>query len=122
MDRGDEIAPSLLEAIEDSAATIAVISPKYASSRWCLEELARICELRKLVLPVFFEVDPSDVRRLKGPFEKDIEDLERRFGVEKVVRWRNAMERVGGISGWVYNHRGQNLVAEFLDLPLLLKS
>ena len=95
MDRGDEIAPSLLEAIEDSAAAIAVISPKYASSWWCLEELARICELRKLVLPVFFEVDPSDVRRLKGPFKKDIEALERRFGVEKVVRWRNAMERVG---------------------------
>ncbi|XP_052196688.1 disease resistance protein RPV1-like isoform X3 [Diospyros lotus] len=119
MDRGDEIAPSLLEAIEDSAAAIAVISPKYASSRWCLEELARICELRKLVLPVFFEVNPSDVRRLKGPFEKDIEDLERRFGVEKVVRWRNAMERVGGISGWIYKHREAAHVIETLVKRIL---
>ncbi|KAL2559604.1 transmembrane receptor [Forsythia ovata] len=105
MDRGDEIAPSLLEAIEDSAAAVVVISPKYASSRWCLEELARICELRKLVLPVFFRVDPSDVRRQKGPFEKDVESLEEKCGVKKVKRWRNAMERVGGISGWVYNNR-----------------
>ncbi|KAL2543081.1 transmembrane receptor [Abeliophyllum distichum] len=103
MDRGDEIAPSLLEAIEDSAAAVVVISENYASSRWCLEELPRICELRKLVLPVFFRVDPSDVRRQKGPFEKDVESLEKKCGVDKVKRWRNAMERVGGISGWVYN-------------------
>ncbi|XP_022892167.1 toll/interleukin-1 receptor-like protein [Olea europaea var. sylvestris] len=100
-----EIAPSFFEAIEDSAVAVAVISPSYASSPWCLEELARICELRKLVLPVFFQVDPSDVRRLEGPFKEDIESLEARCGVDKVKRWRNAMERVGGISGWVYNSR-----------------
>ncbi|KAL2559608.1 disease resistance protein (TIR-NBS-LRR class) [Forsythia ovata] len=105
MDRGDEIAPSLLEAIEDSAAAVVIISENYASSRWCLEELARICELRKLVLPVFFRVEPSDVRRQKGPFEKGVESLEKKCGVEKVKRWRNAMERVGGISGWVYKER-----------------
>ncbi|CAI9768033.1 unnamed protein product [Fraxinus pennsylvanica] len=104
MDRGDQIAPSLLEAIEDSAAAVVVISPNYASSRWCLEELARICESRKLVLPVFFEVDPSDVRRQRGPFKEGIESLEAKCGVEEVKRWRNAMARVGGISGWVYKN------------------
>ncbi|KAL2543083.1 transmembrane receptor [Abeliophyllum distichum] len=109
MDRGDEIAPSLLEAIEDSAAAVVVISENYASSRWCLEELARIFELRKLVLPVFFQVDPSDVRRQKGPFEKDVESLEEKCGVEKVKRWRNAMERVGGISGLVYDDNREEM-------------
>ncbi|CAI9768036.1 unnamed protein product [Fraxinus pennsylvanica] len=104
MDRGDEIGPSLIEAIEDSAAAVAVISPNYASSRWCLEELARLYESGKLVLPVFFDVDPSDVRRQRGPFEKGIESLEVKCGVEKVKRWRNAMARVGGISGWVYKN------------------
>ncbi|PHU02743.1 hypothetical protein BC332_27994 [Capsicum chinense] len=102
--QGDEIAPGLIEAINDSAAAVAIISPNYASSRWCLEELAKICELGKLVLPVFYRVDPSDVRRQKGPFLNDFEKLEGRFEVEKMVRWRNAMERVGGISGWVYNN------------------
>ncbi|XP_060214439.1 disease resistance protein RUN1-like [Lycium barbarum] len=114
LSQGDEIAPGLMEAINDSAAAIAIISPRYASSRWCLEELATICELGKLVLPVFFRVDPSDVRRQKGPFMVDFENLEARFGVEKAVRWRNAMERVGGISGWVYNNSDESQLIQSL--------
>nr|GME17592.1 disease resistance protein TAO1-like [Ipomoea batatas] len=35
----EEIAPGLIAAIHDSAASIAVISENYASSKWCLEEL-----------------------------------------------------------------------------------
>ncbi|KAK0572915.1 hypothetical protein LWI29_000337 [Acer saccharum] len=89
-----------MEAIKDSAATIAVISRRYADSRWCLEELARVVEYRKLLLPVFYQVDPSHVRKQKGPFEQDFLNLEERFGVEKVARWRRAMEKAGGISGW----------------------
>ncbi|GMP94264.1 hypothetical protein CsSME_00043779 [Camellia sinensis var. sinensis] len=98
--RGHEISPSLVTAIEDSAAAIAVISEKYANSWWCLEELAKIIECRKLLLPVFYEVDPSDVRRQTGPFKEDLRKLEDRFGVEKVLRWRKAMEKAGGIAGW----------------------
>nr|XP_016454896.1 PREDICTED: TMV resistance protein N-like isoform X1 [Nicotiana tabacum] len=112
--QGDEIAPGLMDAINDSAAAIAIISPNYASSRWCLEELATICELGKLVLPVFYRVDPSDVRRQRGPFLHDFESLEGRFGVEKVVRWRNAMERVGGISGWVYYNSEESQLIQTL--------
>ncbi|CAL5431192.1 unnamed protein product [Camellia sinensis] len=97
---GHEISPSLVTAIEDSAAAIAVISKNYANSWWCLEELAKIIECRKLLLPVFYQVDPSDVRRQTGPFEKDLQDLEHRFGVERVLRWRKAMEKAGGIAGW----------------------
>ncbi|KAK0573411.1 hypothetical protein LWI29_007705 [Acer saccharum] len=96
LERGEEIAPSLVEAIEDSAATIAVISRRYADSRWCLEELARVVDYRKLLLPVFYKVDP----RQKGTFEKDFLKLEDRFGVEEVSRWRRTMEKAGGISGW----------------------
>ncbi|XP_058193287.1 disease resistance protein RPV1-like isoform X1 [Rhododendron vialii] len=98
---GDE---ARIDAIHDSAAAIAVVSPSYASSQWCLEELATICECRRLLIPVFFNVDPSHVRRQKGPFEEDFRSLERKFGVENVVRWRNAMGKAGGISGWVYEN------------------
>ncbi|XP_010251791.1 PREDICTED: TMV resistance protein N-like [Nelumbo nucifera] len=100
LQRGEEIAPSLLTAIEDSSASIVVISKKYASSRWCLEELAKIVECRRTILPVFYEVDPSDVRQQKGPFKDDFEKLEKRFGVEKVLIWREAMTKAGGTAGW----------------------
>jgi hypothetical protein len=105
--RGDEIAPSLLEAIEDSAAFIVILSPNYASSGWCLEELSKICECRRgiMILPVFYRVDPSHVRRQGGPFEEHFRNHEERFGRDEVSRWRRAMEKAGGIAGWVFNNR-----------------
>ncbi|KAH7834184.1 hypothetical protein Vadar_013513 [Vaccinium darrowii] len=119
MSKGDEIASSLIDAIHDSAAAIAIVSPSYASSRWCLEELATICDCRRLLLPVFFLVDPSDVRRQKGPFEEHFRMLERRFGVEKVVRWRDAMEKAGGISGWVYQNSNEPELIQLLVRRIL---
>ncbi|XVE84952.1 hypothetical protein DITRI_Ditri17bG0053000 [Diplodiscus trichospermus] len=104
LNRGDEISPSLLEAIEDSAASIVILSEKYADSHWCLEELAKICELRRLILPVFYLVDPSDVRRQRGSFEKDFCSHENRFGKDRVIKWRRAMEKVGGIAGMVFTN------------------
>ncbi|KAL9678821.1 hypothetical protein QQ045_016672 [Rhodiola kirilowii] len=99
---GDKVKPNLLEAIQDSAFAIAVISPRYAESRWCLEELATIVELKKKVMPVFYKVNPSDVRRQKETFAKDFE-RHKTSGSEKadtIERWRAAMEEVGGTSGW----------------------
>ncbi|KAL5554022.1 hypothetical protein UlMin_041423, partial [Ulmus minor] len=101
LNRGDEIAPSLLGAIDDSAAAIVVLSLRYAYSRWCLEELAKICECGKLILPVFYQVDPSDVRRQRGPFEDDFRNHEKKFESHKVFKWRKAMEKVGGITGCI---------------------
>ncbi|XP_024025934.1 TMV resistance protein N [Morus notabilis] len=37
---GDEISPTLLRAIEESKLCLIILSEDYASSRWCLEELA----------------------------------------------------------------------------------
>ncbi|KAG8498447.1 hypothetical protein CXB51_004950 [Gossypium anomalum] len=103
--RGDEIAPSLVEAIEDSAAFVVILSENYASSHWCLEELARICELhsrsRRVVLPVFYGVDPSHVRKQMGPFKEAFFSHENRFGEKQANRWREAMAKVGSLAGFV---------------------
>ena len=103
--RGDEISPSLVEAIEDSAAAIAVLSRNYASSHWCLEELTKICEcVGKLVLPVFYLVNPSAVRKQLDPFAKAFSEYSERERVkEKVASWGGAMEKVGGIAGYVFD-------------------
>ncbi|XP_054775713.1 disease resistance protein RPV1-like [Prosopis cineraria] len=104
LDRGDQIAPSLLEAIDDSAASIIIISPNYASSHWCLEELAEICKCRRLILPVFFNVDPRDVRKQGGPFEDSFKIHEKKRREDEVIRWRKAMNKVGGIAGYPFRN------------------
>ncbi|RYQ97207.1 hypothetical protein Ahy_B08g093227 [Arachis hypogaea] len=58
-------ASQLMEAIKHSRAAIVVFSSHYAASTWCLDEMAAIAdrhrESTQLVIPVFYDVDPSDV-------------------------------------------------------------
>ncbi|XP_065625117.1 disease resistance protein Roq1-like [Quercus suber] len=65
LEQGTEINSGLLRAIDESKIAVVVLSKQYASSSWCLIELAKIVECmdkKKLtVLPVFHYVDPSDV-------------------------------------------------------------
>ena len=69
LQRGEEISTKLLEAIKSSRSSIIILSENYASSTWCLDELVEILECKKsgqMVLPVFYKVDPSEVRNKKG--------------------------------------------------------
>jgi hypothetical protein len=102
--RGEEISKHLLKAIQESKISIVVFSKGYASSRWCLNELVEIleCKNRKtgqIVLPVFYDIDPSDVRKQTGSFVKAFDKHEDCFK-EKVKEWRKALEEAGNLSGW----------------------
>ena len=108
--KGEDISNKLLNAIELSKIYVIVFSENYASSAWCLDELAKIIEYRnngRSVLPVFYKVDPSDVRKLKGTFAIDLAKHEKRFkgDVEKVQRWKEALQEAASISGFHYNAR-----------------
>ncbi|XP_034681040.1 disease resistance protein RPV1-like [Vitis riparia] len=53
------------------------------------------------VLPIFYNVDPSDVRKQRGKigeaFAKHEENLE---NMERVKVWREAVTQVSNLSGW----------------------
>ncbi|KAL6315935.1 hypothetical protein AAG906_013769 [Vitis piasezkii] len=74
LERGQVISPALVAAIENSMFSIVVLSKNYAFSRWCLQELVKIVECmksrRQRVVPIFYNVDPSDVRRQRAYLEK----------------------------------------------------
>ncbi|XP_043713309.1 disease resistance protein L6-like [Telopea speciosissima] len=60
---GEEIGPELLAAIQQSTIAIPIFSKGYASSKWCLIEIAMIAECKKkgqIVLPIFYRMEPSD--------------------------------------------------------------
>ncbi|KAH1127749.1 hypothetical protein GLYMA_06G263700v4 [Glycine max] len=107
---GEQIQPALFNAIEGSRVFYVVISKGYASSIWCLQELARICYCvetsARRVLPIFYDVDPSEVRKQIGCFGKAFAKHEERLRgdketMEEVQRWREALTRVANRSGWV---------------------
>ena len=102
--RGEEISTKLLEAIKSSRSSIIILSENYASSTWCLDELVEILECKKsgqMVLPVFYKVDPSEVRNQKGKFGETLAKHEIN-NIKKVQRWREALNKAGSISGLTY--------------------
>ncbi|KAL5577263.1 hypothetical protein UlMin_018962 [Ulmus minor] len=102
--RGDEISPALLRAIQESKISVIVFSENYANSSWCLDELLKILKCKEEngqeVVPVFYHVDPSWVRKQKGSYENAFVELDRRFEDKKVQAWRIALTKAANLSGW----------------------
>ncbi|KAA3472186.1 NBS-LRR-like protein [Gossypium australe] len=74
LEAGEEIAPELFKAIQQSWCSVIVFSQTYAFSSWCLEELAEIVKQHNndghKVFPIFYHVDPSDLRKQKEKVEE----------------------------------------------------
>ncbi|XP_045814380.1 disease resistance protein RUN1-like [Trifolium pratense] len=104
--KGEEITPSLIKAIEDSNMGIIVLSKNYASSSFCLQELftilACIKDKGRCVWPVFYEVDPSDVRKLKRSYGEAMVEHEKGSSSNIVLlqKWKNALHQVANLSGF----------------------
>ena len=106
--RGENISEEFLKIIENSMISIVVFSENYAFSTWCLDELVKIIECKKNdrmeVRPVFYNVNPSDVRNQKGKFGEALAKHEEKFkDNKKIQRWREALHEAANISGWHYN-------------------
>ncbi|MED6212014.1 hypothetical protein PIB30_079112 [Stylosanthes scabra] len=109
--RGENISMSLLKAIRESKIAIVILSPNYAFSRWCLQELEDIMRSYRnktqKVVPVFYHVDPSEVRNQTGKFGEAFRGLlKRSSGNEQ--SWRKALSEVGGIAGIVTTQKSRN--------------
>lgn len=116
LERGKTIAEALIKAIEESRSTIVILSERYADSKWCLRELAKIVDckhtLGQMVLVVLYKIDSSDVISPTGRFEKFFIDHETNLkeNFEEVQSWRNAMREVVGPSPWLVNDEYDSLL------------
>ncbi|XP_056177409.1 disease resistance protein RPV1-like isoform X4 [Syzygium oleosum] len=107
---GDEISPALTKAIEDSRIAVLVFSENYASSRWCLDELVKVMECKRLkgqlVLPVFYRVEPREIRGQRESYGRALAKHEEKLGKdsERVKKWRETLIEAANLSGWHYDH------------------
>ncbi|CAN1730840.1 Disease resistance protein L6 [Linum perenne] len=120
--KGENIGASLIQAITESKIYIPILTQNYASSKWCLQELAKMVDCWKtgggkeqhIILPVFYFVDPRDVRHHdSGPYKEAFEQHCLKHDPQTVLEWKEALQEVGQMKGWhVTESDGQGAVID----------
>ncbi|KFK22504.1 hypothetical protein AALP_AAs75065U000300 [Arabis alpina] len=126
IERSRTIELELLLAIRKSRISIVVFSNKYASSTWCLNDLAEIHECHEvsdqMVIPIFYAVDPSHVRKLTGEFGKAFDVTCKGKTEDHIDRWKKALAKVAGIAGYdSQNWSGEAEAIEIISKDVLSK-
>ncbi|PWA83118.1 Leucine-rich repeat-containing protein [Artemisia annua] len=119
--RGEKLESQIKTQIEQSKVSIVVISEAYATSALCLDELAFILEQRRRrnhqILPVFYNVIPSDIWREYGSLSFIVDDTSIWTNHNR-QRWKEALKDVANISGMLISR----YVSLFLSHNLVLFS
>ncbi|KAH0745166.1 hypothetical protein KY285_006823 [Solanum tuberosum] len=115
----------LLKAIKESQVALVIFSKNYATSRWCLNELVKIMECKeengKIVIPVFYDVYPSEVRHQTESFAVAFAEHELKYkddveGMQKVKGWRTALSTAADLKGCnVHGRIESDYIGELVD-------
>lgn len=114
IERSKLIGPELVEAIRGSRIAIVLLSKSYASSTWCMDELVEIMkcreELGQTVITIFYEIDPTDVKKHTGYFGKVFRKTCKGKTKEVIGRWTQALTEIAKIA---VHHSGNWFVLDF---------
>ncbi|KAK4476797.1 hypothetical protein RD792_015957 [Penstemon davidsonii] len=127
-DELEEGHQNLSNTIQASRIGIVIFSENYASSEWCLDELVSILErwrsVNLSILPIFYNMDPSDVRKQKGSFEEPFtryEDRDKTLTgerknkwIEKVKQWKIALKEIADLGGMVSQNQADGYESKFI--------
>ena len=70
-----------------------------------MNELVKILECKnfgQIVLPVFYKVNPSEVRKQEGKFRIALTEHEEKHKKDKVQSWRAALTKATYLAGFSY--------------------
>ncbi|KAF3778174.1 Toll/interleukin-1 receptor-like protein [Nymphaea thermarum] len=105
--RAGQKIDELFGVIERSEIFIPIFSENYAHSIWCLKEIGKIVSVaeegnsKRLILPVFYRIEPSIVRHQTGPFGVAFQKHEQdEAKMETASEWRKALRKVAEFSGY----------------------
>ncbi|GLJ18883.1 hypothetical protein SUGI_0337410 [Cryptomeria japonica] len=100
------------EVIENSDINIPIFSRSYAGSSWCLQEVTYMLKSKALIIPLFYDVQPFQVRIAESESQgsRHGEALRKhyskgRYPSETVEEWKRALHQVSSLPGWTFDSR-----------------
>lgn len=129
---GDGLTCQIEGAIQTASVHIAIFSPRYAESEWCLNELLLMFDSRAPIIPVFYGVKPSDLRWSNGLYDRGLQKLEEkktcddhqhekpRYESDTIRKWRQALYVAADISGFeLEKYNGLGLLLSLIIWSLI---
>ncbi|KAK1304055.1 hypothetical protein QJS10_CPA01g02313 [Acorus calamus] len=98
MNPGDKMLETIDGAIAHCKVAVAIFSPRYCESYFCLHELSLMVETNKKIIPIFCDIKPSDLL---------LEDF-KNFPPNEVERFRRALREARYTVGLSYNSLNGN--------------
>ncbi|KAG7990751.1 hypothetical protein I3843_02G040200, partial [Carya illinoinensis] len=105
---GEKLSEKIDTAVRECKVGVVVFSPRYCESYYCLHELALLLELPKRVIPIFYNVNPSQL--LVG----DISNGTCVSDQKELERFSRALEEAKNIVGLRFDS-SRGYWAEFLQ-------
>lgn len=98
---GNHVFKSIDEGLSRANVHVAIFSKGYAESKYCLDELCAMLQSQKVIIPVFYDVQPQDLRYVySGPFAIGFRKHLSRGRREEVQKWKDALLQVADFRGF----------------------
>jgi hypothetical protein len=99
--QGRHVFNSIDRALKGACVHVAIFSKRYAESKYCLNELCDMLNSKHVILPVFYGVNPEDLRWIdNGPFKKGFRKHVQRGRREEIQKWKEALSKVADYRGF----------------------
>ncbi|XP_059064101.1 TMV resistance protein N-like [Cryptomeria japonica] len=102
----DFLTAEIEDAMRSVSLHIAVVSQNYAQSPWCLVELSFMLKTGIPIIPIFYHVEPADVRYATGIYAEAFSRYtgKGRYTLEKIKEWKDALNNVSyNVGGIIHN-------------------
>ncbi|GLJ33298.1 hypothetical protein SUGI_0669980 [Cryptomeria japonica] len=107
LELGDSLPREIEEAMRNASLHIAIFSQNYIQSPWCLAELSFMIKTGSKIVPIFYHVQPDDVRYAKGVYADAFSQHEKkgRYASDKLQEWKKALNNVSYNIGHIVNDK-----------------
>ncbi|KAF7848731.1 hypothetical protein BT93_L1614 [Corymbia citriodora subsp. variegata] len=124
---GQQIGGNLLRALDNTQIYIPIFSKGFASSVWCLREVAHMVDCtskshgKKEILPLFFDVKLDDVKLKTKLYKNALSEHEKKYGPDEVKLWKAALREVATRVGWEREGKEYGELTKMIVREVLIK-